>query len=231
MAKFFHYTLRTNDVAAARAFYAAVLGTADADIVQLHERALARGARPHWLGHLDVGDVDAAAAAFSARGAEALGPKWVNPQGLAAAVVRDPGGAIVSLANPGREAAEVGVPPRDVAWHSLHTTDVERAKVNYGQLFGWEFKAPLDLGALGVLHPFAYQPDGEAVGDLSDIAQRSGVHPHWLFHFRVAELESALAAVRREGGSILGPFELADGRRIAACDDPQGAAFALMSPL
>src|SRR4051794_39161194 len=98
--RFVNYHLRTTDIPAARAFYAAVLGKNHAEIFQLHEQALARGARPHWLGYLDVGEVDAMASAFGARGATPLGPKWVNPQGLEAAVVRDPGGAVVALAKP-----------------------------------------------------------------------------------------------------------------------------------
>src|SRR4051812_15951419 len=100
MARFFQYTLRTNDVAAAQAFYDKVLGPNELEIVQLHEVAVARGARPHWLGFLDVAEVDAAVAAFSARGATSLGPKWLNPKGLEAAVLRDPGGAVVALGKP-----------------------------------------------------------------------------------------------------------------------------------
>lgn len=229
VARFFHYHLRTNDVAAARAFYAAVLGRRDADIVQHDERAVARGAPPHWLGYLDVGEVDAAAAAFGARGATALGPKWVNPQGLEAAVVRDPGGAIVALAKPAPAPlpGNAGGSHPDVAWHLLNTANVERAKANYGELLGWEFKEPLDLGGHGVFHPFAWQPGGAAAGSMSDIAERPGVHPHWLFHFRVEALGPALETVRAGGGSIIGPFVLPSGDRVAVCDDPQGAAFAL----
>ena len=58
MSSFFHFTLRTSDVPAARAFYAAVLGRDHAEIFQLHEQAVARGAKPHWLGYLAVPEVD-----------------------------------------------------------------------------------------------------------------------------------------------------------------------------
>jgi hypothetical protein len=49
--QFFHVTLRTLDVAAARDFYASVLGVngAGLDVVPFHEAAIAKGARPHWL--------------------------------------------------------------------------------------------------------------------------------------------------------------------------------------
>ena len=100
MTCFFRYDLRTTDVAGARAFYTAVSRNGDATIFQLHEQAIARGARPHWLGYLQVDDVDSSASAFAARGATLLGPKWVNPEGLEAAVMRDPGGAVIALAKP-----------------------------------------------------------------------------------------------------------------------------------
>jgi predicted enzyme related to lactoylglutathione lyase len=227
MTRFFRFVLRTTDVDAARTFYAAVLAGEEANIVQLHEQAIARGARPHWLGFLDVGAVDAAAAAFVERGASPLGPKWVNPEGLEAAVVRDPGGALLALAKPPPQAP--GAASAVVAaWHLLRTADVERATANYGELFGWEFKEPIDLGSLGLFHPFAWQRGGSPVGWMSDIATRPGVHAHWLFHFRVPVLEPALDAVRAGAGVVVASYALATGERIAVCDDPQGAAFALL---
>src|SRR6185369_9506031 len=119
MTGFFHQVLRTTDAPAARAFYAAVLGRDDAEIFPLHEQALARGARPHWLGFLEVDDVDAAVLAMTARGATALGPKWVNPAGLEAATLRDSGGALLALAKPNRQAAVVSRP--EVVWYHLST--------------------------------------------------------------------------------------------------------------
>jgi predicted enzyme related to lactoylglutathione lyase len=231
MGRFFHYALRTIDVVAARTFYAAVLGNDAAEIFPLHERARARGAPPHWLGFLDVGDVEASLSAFVLRGASSLAPTWVNPQGIEAAVVRDPGGAVVALAKPPATAVPAGgaiVGPH-VAWHLLNTANLEQAKANYGELLGWEFGAPLPDGGHGLLHPFAMEPGGSASGALVDIQGRAGVHPHWLFHFRVDALAPALEMVRAGGGSSLGPFALPSGDHVAVCDDPQGAAFGLFA--
>jgi predicted enzyme related to lactoylglutathione lyase len=229
MARFFQYALRTTDVAAARSFYAAVLGRDDALIFPLHASALARGARPHWLGFLEVADVDAALLAFSARGASPLGPKWVDAAGREAAVVRDPGGAIVALGKPTSPLGERTPPGPEVAWQQLNTTDVEQAKADYGKLFGWHFEAARELGqSLGVSHPFSWQAGGEASGGLSDIVSRPGVHAHWLFHLRVFALATAVDCLRALGGTSIGPFGLPNGDRIAVCDDPQGAAFALL---
>ncbi len=224
MNSFFKLTLRTSDVVAARAFYETVLGPVSLEVVQLHEGAVARGARPHWLGFIEVSDVDAAAAAFAARGATALAPKWINPAGLEAAVMRDPGGAIVALGKPPANASQGGPP---VASYFLNTNDVSRAQANYRASFGWDFAAALDLGELGVIHPFSWAPGLPVVGGMREIASRPGVHPHWLFHFPVVSIDRAIDAVRAAGGLVLGPVTLPGGEQIAVCDDPQGAAFAL----
>lgn len=225
MTRFFRVQLRTFDVDAARAFYASVLGESPILVVPLHEQAVARGARPHWLGFLEVPDVARAAATFTERGAVSLAPKWVNPEGVEAAVMRDPGGAIVALAKP--PANHPSAPQPEVVWYLLNTGDVERAKANYGELAGWAFEKPVDLGPHGVLHPFVWERGSEPVGWMSDIAGRPGVHPHWMFFFGIPALEAAMDAVRRAGGLVLGPFELPGGQRMAVCDDPQGAAFGL----
>jgi predicted enzyme related to lactoylglutathione lyase len=239
MGRFFLHQLRTTDPDGARAFYAAVFGNAEADVFLLHEQALARGARPHWLGFIDVSDVDAAVSAFVARGATQLGPKW-NRDGLEGVVLRDPGGAVVALGKPPGDSA-VSPKPSSVfrtaiGWHLLHTAHVDQAKTHYRDLFGWEFKDPVETANHGVFHPFAWSAGGPVAGAMADIAARTGVHPHWLFAFRVSSVESALAAARWEGASsvqepaMLSNASLADGGTFAACDDPQGAAFALIEP-
>lgn len=225
---FFQLTLRTSDVEAARGFYTAVLGEQPLQIFRLHEQAVARGARPHWLGSLQVPDVDAAVAAFSVRGAMPLGPKWIDPEGLEGAVVRDPGGAVVGLVKPSAQSVESAkLLGPDMIGCVLNTQDVATATRNYAELFGWVFAPPLDLGPLGVLHPFSLAEGGAHVGSMIDIAGRPHVHPHWLFHFRVRDLEAAVAVVRSLGGVVADRVTLPSGERLAICDDAQGAAFAL----
>ena len=223
MHPFFRIELRTTDVAAARAFYAAVLGDRSLGVVSIPEESRARGARSLWLGHVGVDDLSRAVGAFTARGAVALGPRWTTTDGLDVAMVRDPGGAVVALA----ESASASVTACDAVWFQLHTTDAPRARANYQALFGWAFEEPVGLGALGVFHPFRWEPEGPVVGVLSDVAQRPGVHPHWLFHLPVASFDRALEVIAAEGGVLAGTFALPSGERVAICDDPQGAAFAI----
>jgi predicted enzyme related to lactoylglutathione lyase len=227
MRRFFQLTLRTLDVDAARAFYTTLLGEVPLEIVPLHEQAVARGARPHWLGFLDVGDVDRAADAFCARGATPLAKKWVNPKGVEAAVLRDPGGAVIALAKPATDGRAAEARGPEVVWYELNTANVEQAKTSYGELVGWAFDEPVALGEHGVLHPFAWCAGGAPVGSMSDLAGRPGVHAHWLFHLRVDSLTRAMDAVQRANGVVIGPIALPNGDQVAVCDDPQGAAFAI----
>jgi predicted enzyme related to lactoylglutathione lyase len=226
--RFFRIVLRTTDVERARAFYGAVFGERAIEAVPLHEQALARGARPHWLGLLTVSSVDADMARLVERGGMALSPTWRNPQGYDGATLRDPGGAVLGLAKVLDEHSAVLDEPTHVSWHVLNTADVQRARATYAELFGWEFRAPVELEGVGTFHPFAWQAGGPAVGALGDIAGRPGVHPHWLFHFGVSALDPAVRAVREHGGIVVHERTLPSGGRVAVCDDAQGAAFALL---
>jgi hypothetical protein len=193
-------------------------------IVALHESAIARGARPHWLGHIrvrELGGSEATAARFVEQGATRLGP----PPGTGDFVVlRDPGGAIVALTDGATESSA------SVVWHQLNTRDPARAAGSYSALFGWSFTTTLDLGQLGRHQRFAFAAGEPSIGLLSDVEGRPEVHTHWLFFFAVPSLDVAVERVRRHGGSAIGPIELPNGVRVAACDDAQGAAFGIIQP-
>jgi predicted enzyme related to lactoylglutathione lyase len=221
MARFCRFALRTTDADAARVFYSKILGHDRAVIWPLHEQALARGAKPHWLGHLATEDLERTTEAFVERGATRLGPMIQTPDGGQAMVLRDPGGAVVALATP---PVKIAV---DVVWHVLNTNAAARATANYCELFGWALTDRVELGADAVFQQFAWHPGGETVGAIGDIAGRPGVHPQWLFFFEVDSLEPAIVATRAAGGFVLAPLLLPSGVRICVCDDPQGAAFAL----
>ena len=224
MTKFCRFELRTTDAAGARAFYARLFGHDRSVVRPLDEQALARGARPHWLGNLGVANVERATAAFMERGATQLGPARPTVDGGTAVVLRDPGGAVVALSTPPLASRDAEV---NVTWHVLNTNDAARATENYCQLFGWEATENVDSGAFGVLRYFAWSAGGPRVGVIADIAARPGVHAHWLFAFDVPALEPAVAITRAAGGVVLDPVVLPGGDRLFVCDDPQGAAFAL----
>jgi predicted enzyme related to lactoylglutathione lyase len=212
--QFSRYVLRTTDVAGARAFYESVLGHCGDQVVALPEQARARGARPHWLGHLDVADPSGTAGSLLAAGGQQLGAS----EGVV--VLRDPGGAIVALGGAG------GASHAGVVWHVLRARHVEALSALYVELLGWSLGEPMESSTAERYRTLAWREGGPGVGVVGEISE--GVHPHWLFFFGVQSLADAVARVRAQGGMVLQPSELPDGTLYAVCDDPQGAAFGLM---
>jgi predicted enzyme related to lactoylglutathione lyase len=221
------YELRTTDVDAAARFYGEVLGwtpsLARGDLSLLPERARAQGAPAHWLGHVHVADLDATLRRWVERGGQPLGPTRPADDG-AVAPVRDAQGAVLALSSRPLQAA-----PDVVAWHELHTTDREKALASYGELFGWTPGDTLDLGPpMGVYQMFTWPGADRPVGAMDDAARQPHIHTHWLFYFTVPDVAASVAAVRRLGGHVIAePMEVPSGDRVAPCEDPQRAAFAL----
>jgi len=229
---FFRYVLRTTDSTAARAFYAEALGlalpdgrseTSALEAWPLHEQALARRAVPHWLGQLAVDDVAGTVDRLIALGSVPLGPTAQAPDGTSFATLRDPFGSPIGVRTRGGE-----VDDSPVAWHQLHTHDIDSAWGFYHQLFGWAQKQTLDVpGLVGGVRLFAWNEAAAAVGGMSNSARLPGVHTHWLFFLPVGDLDEMAARVRARGGTALAPLALPGGMRLVACEDPQGAAFGL----
>jgi hypothetical protein len=84
-----------------------------------------------------------------------------------------------------------------------------------------------DLGQNGVHQEFSWRKGEPPVGSVVDVAGLTGIHSHWLFYFRIAALDPALAIIRAAGGLVAACAELPNGERTAVCEDPQGGAFAL----
>jgi predicted enzyme related to lactoylglutathione lyase len=228
---FCRYHLRTTDPDAARSFYVDAVGldfTEDGSLLAvwpLHEQARARGAPAHWLGHIDVTDVATTVQQLLADGSQLLGPPLLRgDDGEAFAVLRDPCEAVVAIRETSRHGGR-----EPVAWHQLHTRDLDRSWALYSELFGWVRAGTVEVGQLeGGHRTFRWNGARKDVGSIANTARLPGVHPHWLFYFPVADLGSTLAKVTLCGGRALTPVVLPNGDRIVACEDPQGAAFGLI---
>lgn len=227
-SRFCRYELRTIEVDAARDFYARLLGHDRAVVWLLHEQARARGAMPHWLGSIEVDDLqhlERTSEELVRRGATLLAPPREAGDGRHACVLRDPGGAIVGLTTRNASAPESVA----VAWHALNTNDIAAAIANYRDSFGWSItEKPLE-GPTGTLHEFRWEAtDEHSAGVMAGNEGRPGVHPHWLFFLDVESLDAAIAWTRTAGGTASDALTTPAGARIAICEDPQRAAFGII---
>ncbi len=246
--RFIWYELMTMDMAAAKAFYARVVGwnthntsmpgaaytlfaagkVPVGGLVNLPRALRMTGTRPHWIGYVAVDDVDTA----SERVEELGGTVHVAPTDVPNisrfSVIGDPQMATLALVKglkPGQEPlAEPGEPGR-VGWHELLAADWRTAFAFYSELFGWQ-KADAHTGAMGTYQQFSVA--GQAVGGMFTKPEALPVS-FWLYYFNVGDIEAAAQRVEAAGGEILyGPTVVPGGAQIVHCTDPQGAVFALL---
>jgi predicted enzyme related to lactoylglutathione lyase len=69
--------------------------------------------------------------------------------------------------------------------------------------------------------------DAAAAGCIANTAGLAWRPPHWMSCFGYDSLEESLRTVRELEGLTLPMVERPDGSRLAACEDPQRAAFGL----
>jgi predicted enzyme related to lactoylglutathione lyase len=240
--RFLWYELATTDTTAAKAFYTEVVGWGAREAMpgmsyflftagELPVSGLtdlpteATGMAPHWIGYVGVDDVDAATDSTRRLGGAVHIPPTDVPRVSRFSVVADPQMATFALfkwQNPRQdpELATTGA----VGWHELFAADWEKAFAFYRELFGWQ-KAGAEVDPMGTYQLFSAA--GQMIGGMFTKPAIVPV-PFWLFYFNTSDVDAAAERVRAAGGQVLeGPVEMAGGRRVVRCTDPQGAMFAL----
>jgi uncharacterized protein len=247
------YELLTTDPDAAIAFYTHVAGWTTqpwesgdytmflagqgplGGVTRLPDAAAAQGAAPYWQANVQVADVDASVALVQELGGRVHHVEDVPMVGRFA-IIADPQGAVIAVFAPARD-----LPPHDVAkpgefsWHELYTTDHEAAFAFYQRIAGWERLGEFDMGAMGKY--LLWGRGGEQLGGMMTkppgmkTPDGREVPPSWLFYVTTDDLDAALARAKDRGAQLLnGPMEVPGGQRIVQLLDPQGAAFALVTP-
>lgn len=82
---------------------------------------------------------------------------------------------------------------------------------------------PIHLSASPAAARSLYALDADFV-----LLDRPGTHPQWLFPIVVRDVAETVRRIRTCGGRA-DPMPLRDGFDFAACEDPQGAAFAVLA--
>ena len=250
---FIWYELLTSDPQGSKVFYDSVVGwdiepepAGEMDyrmirrsdggnaggVFRINDDMAAHGARPTWLGYMNVPDVDAATAAIERAGGKTLMATDIPGVGRIA-MVTDPQGAPFYVMRPlppqGDPDAQSDVFSPDaeqrVGWNELQTSDVEAARRFYGEQFGWVTDDFMDMGEMGKYRFISHR--GQRIGAIFDA--RNGQPPHFRFYFRVPSISAAKQVAEQKGGTILmGPHMVPTGDWIVIGSDPQGAEFALV---
>jgi predicted enzyme related to lactoylglutathione lyase len=243
---FVWYELGTTDPEAAASFYKQVVGweaqaipemhytilqkdgARIAGVMQLPEHVRAQGVPPHWVGYINVDDVDAYAKRAEEAGATLRhGPEDIPGIGRFA-VLTDPDGAPFNLFKTNGEGGPETPPmtPGHIGWHELMARSGDAGFDFYSGLFGWTRGEAMPMGPMGVYQLFDY--GGRSQGGMMTAPE--GAKPGWMFYFVVSGIDAAQARVTEAGGTVRnGPMEVPGGAWILQCQDPQGASFAMVS--
>ena len=109
-------------------------------------------------------------------------------------------------------------------WVDLMSSDPERARRFYGELFGWTFQ----VGGPETGHYATAQRDGcnvAGIGSPPPGAQAPAL-PLWNLYFATDDADATAAKVQALGGAVVtAPMDVMDAGRLAFFTDPTGAGF------
>jgi uncharacterized protein len=193
------------------------------------------GARSAWIGYIGVDDVDAAVAKITAAGGAVLMPA-MDLEGVGRmAMVADPQGApfyVMKGASDEISYSFAATEPkvRHCAWNELASSDPVAATHFYGAQFGWSKAEEMDMGPMGKYHLMAASEGRFMVSGVYTLIPEDP-QSHWIFYFRVPNIDDGIVAVTENGGRIhVDPTEIPGGEFSLVAYDPQGAAFGLIGP-
>ena len=115
-----------------------------------------------------------------------------------------------------------------ISWHELMTGDVEGAKKFYAELLGWGFEEfPMEEGGSYWMAKVGEEEVGGIMGTPPDAA---GVPPHWGLYITVDDVDATVKKAEKIGAKVLvPPMDIPKVGRFAVLQDPQGAAFAIIT--
>jgi predicted enzyme related to lactoylglutathione lyase len=195
-------------------------------VMKLPDEAAKMGAPSHWLGYVQVEDVDAAAALAKKRGGKVYKAPTDIPTVGRFAVIADPQGAAIAIFKPLQamtlhDAAKDG----EFCWSELVTSDSAAGFRFYSDLFGWKILEDMDMGPMGTYRVFGV---GERrLGGMMNTPKGALLPPMWIYYASTSDLDAAVGRATKKGAKLMNATDVPGGGRIAQLTDPQGAVFAL----
>ncbi|MEU8518760.1 VOC family protein [Streptomyces sp. NBC_01216] len=243
-------SLMTRDLRAAEAFYSALFGWTfrptrlgkefsvalrdGAPVAGIGAVAPRLAVAVAWTPYFAVDDADVTAARIRERSATvAVGPLRFGTG--RAALASDREGAVFGIWEgeiiPDWSVGRGGAP----AWLELHTRNAFDAAIFYGEVLDWAGDKP---GCCQV----AYADDtvilshrgttvARIVGGAVEAAPNPQVRPRWHVHFRVEDVEAAMATVKRLGGGVVSEVTSSGPGRRITLHDPDGGLFTVADGL
>ena len=234
--------LATTDTAGAKAFYSALFGwdalerpidmggvylmfQKDGKNVagggEMQPDMKEQGVPSFWTSYVKHDNADAIAAKISEAGGTLLFPPMDVMSEGRMVMAQDPTGAVFGVWQPiNHTGAQLVNMPNTLVWNELMTPDLSAAREFYGAVFGWTGEP--DANGYVTL-----AVDGRRQAGMMGMDETmQGIPPNWGIYFHVEDVDAAMEKVKELGGNVLmGPIPAGEIGRFAVVQDPQGAAF------
>ena len=187
------------------------------------------GLPSHWISYIGVNDVDAACKEAKKIGGQVPYEPFDIPNVGRTAVVQGASGAYFSPfadKNPDWTPPEPG--PGLFTWHELMSTDIEKAKPFYTDIFGWGLDS-MDMGPSGMY--WLFQLDGNSIAGGVQIQPETPVPSNWLPYIGVKDVPASASKAESLGGSIfVQPTKVPDPVNVhfAVLGAPDGSMFGIL---
>jgi predicted enzyme related to lactoylglutathione lyase len=239
--KFVWFELVSRDPKKAQAFYGEVLGwkvesypmgdytyemiKAGDDTIGGYATAN-EGQAAHWISHVSVPDVDAAAKAAVAAGGKTIEPaRDVPTVGRMQRIVDSTGAEISLYRSATGDQADATSKDGEWFWNEHLSDQPAKAVAFYQKVAGYTAKA-MEMGA----DTYTVLESG-GVPRAGVMKAQMPMPSAWLPYVRVADCDAALArAVRNGGKQLVPPTDIPTIGRFAVIADPLGAAIAVIKP-
>ncbi|MCU0240233.1 MAG: VOC family protein [Pyrinomonadaceae bacterium] len=127
--------------------------------------------------------------------------------------------------------AEQGNPKHgEICWRELSSQNVEKAKLFYQELLGWNIEqSKVSTAQYDEIH------FGESsIGGMMKIDETWGetwdkIPPHWMTYIAVDNCDESIEKIKENGGNVCVPaFDAPNVGRISVVNDPSGATFSII---
>ncbi len=232
--------LAVPDVAAAKEFYAAVLGWTYLDLgeefgqYQICQRdghhaagiSSCQDQPTAWMTYLASDSVDDTAQKITDNGGTVLAGPFDVPRSGRMCVALDSQGAAFGVWQAAEGiGAEIYNEPGSLVWNEAAAPDADSARKFYAAVFDYSYQPVEGAGN----EYTTFHREGDPLGGIGGLAnQPPATPPHWMTYFMVADTDVAVAAATERGATVLAePVDTPYGR-MASITDPQGATFSIM---
>ncbi len=237
--------LAVPDVAAATAFYSAVIGWTFVDtgaafghyqIARTADHAAAaigqiqqEGQPTAWTVYLASDDADATAKLVADNGGTLLAEPFDIPGNGRMLVALDAAGAAFGVWQAaGTIGVEIYSEPGSLTWTDARLTDAAAGRAFYSAVFGYTYEPVPGVPAEDYA---TFQVAGEVAGGIGGMmGAPAGTPSHWLAYFSVADVDASVATAESAAARVLQAPEDTPFGRMAVITDPFGATLALHGP-